>query len=366
MNFFKRYSLTNLIANSRFHPGRAGYDLFHARPHLLFILASLTLLLFLLVSPLLAQQAPDANVEFFIKSPEPGTPLTIGDQITLRLEITHPVGSRVVLPQLEPQWEAFEIINQTAPETIDNDNGTETTGKDIVVTLFQPGQYETPPLVVTHRQPDGTLEELASPIIPLNVTSVLTEDLELRDIKPQAELPLPPLWPRVLAALALTMFLTGLLFVIGLLLYHRWRKGAIPELVPAPFMDSRPPEVIAHAELDRIETLNLPAQNLIKEHYSLVAICLRAYIQGRYQIPAPEQTTSELRNAFGQVTLPARDVAGFMGLLSESDLVKFARYIPQADNVTQLINKARTIVDATTPVPELATTEAEPETEVMA
>jgi hypothetical protein len=300
--------------------------------------------------PTLAQ-APDAEVNFFVDPDQADNPFTVGDRIKLRLEVNHPSDSRVILPQLEPEWEGFEVVDQTPPETVDHDDGTATTGRDIVVTLFEPGQYQTPPLVVTHRKPDGSLEELAAPVIALKITSVLTDDLELRDLKPQAELPIPPLWPYVVGGLLAAILLAGLLFGVGMWAYHRWKMRPIPLEVPLPVIDTRPPEVIAHAELDRIEALDLPAQNKIKQHYTLVADCLRVYIEGRYFIPALEKTTTEVRSAFVKAGVPMREIGAFMTLLSESDLVKFARYNPSADEVSRLIGTARAVVDATTPLP---------------
>lgn len=306
--------------------------------------------------PVTAQTLPDAEVDFYVVRPDNAEdePLTVGDQIRLRLEVSHPSTSKVALPQLEKEWGAFEVLDQSAPETIDNEDGTATTGKDIVVTLFQPGRFQTPPLVITHRQPDGSVEELAAPVIPVRVTSVLTEELALRDLKPQAELPLPPIWPWVVGGLLLTMLLAGLLAGIGLILYHNRQRRLAGSELALPIIDTRPPEVIAHAELDRIEALNLPAQNQIKEHYSLVDTCLRRYIEGRYHIPALEQTTGEIRAAFRQSGVPTRAVNGFMIIFGESDLVKFARYMPPREDVRQIIGKARAIVDTTTPAPVIA------------
>ncbi len=350
----------NLIHNMQHVTGNR-YCVLHVAYQILNTILLLTLLTILLPFPV-AAQAPDAEVDFFIKSSDGDKALTVGDQITLRLETTHPADSRVVLPQLEEQWQAFEVISQSPPEIVDNGDGTATTGKDIVVTLFRPGQYQTPKLIVTHRQADGSVEELAAPVIPINITTVLTEDTELRDLKPQAELPIPPIWPWVVAGLLLAILAMGLLAGAALWLYHRWQKRVIPEPEPVLVIDTRPPEVVAHAELDRIEALNLPAYNRIKEHYTLVATCLRRYIEGRYQIPALEQTTSELRNAFRKSSsVSMQDISGFMSILSESDLVKFARYTPQADDINGLVNKARVVVDTTTPQPEpeLATTPEE-------
>jgi hypothetical protein len=52
-------------------------------------------------------------------------------------------------------------------------------------------------------------------------------------------------------------------------------------------------------------------------------------------------------------------------LWSESDLVKFARYVPQVDNVNSLINRARAVVTRTTPVVEPVQELTTPEAELM-
>jgi hypothetical protein len=273
----------------------------------------------------------------------------VGDRITLRLEVTHPLNSQVELPEVVEQWGPFEVLEQTEPEIVDNNDGTATSGKDIIVTVFEPGEFQTPSLVVTHRRADGSTEELGTPVIQLNITSVLTDDTTLRDLKPQAELPTPPFWPWLVAGLLLTMLLLGLLAGVALWLYDRRKRRAQLELAPAPFVDTRPPEVIAYEELDRIEALNLPAHNQVKEHYFLVDLCLRRYIEGRYDFPAMEQTRSEMQHSFRRTAALAEHVAEFMSLFVESDLVKFARYIPQADNIHSLTNRARGIVAMTTP-----------------
>jgi hypothetical protein len=46
-----------------------------------------------------------------------------------------------------------------------------------------------------------------------------------------------------------------------------------------------------------------------------------------------------------------RPVSSFMSVFAESDLVKFARYQPNFSEVGSLINRARAVVDVTTPAP---------------
>lgn len=341
------------MSGNRYHV--AGSTIYALRFATCYLLLATCYLLF--ASPAFAQAPTDAQVRFFVASPEPGQPLTVGDRIILRLEVNHPAGSRVELPKLDKQWEKFEVLDQSLPQDTSGSGGLVTTGQDIAVTLFEPGQYQTPALVVTHHKPDGAVEELAAPVIPLKVTSVLTDDKELRDIKPQVDLPVPPLWPWIIVGVWLALVLAVALTLLGMWLYRRWPRRSRPaEMDEEVFIDPRPPEEIAHTELDRIESLKLPAQNRLKEHYSLVADCLRLYIEGRYHIPALEQTTGEIQVAFKKAKTPPREAAAFSALFTESDLVKFARYLPQANEAAGLVNRARTIVDATTPAPETEVT----------
>lgn len=299
-----------------------------------------------------AQSPDDADVNFYVVPSEENAPLTVGDRITLRLEVTHPPDSRVQLPQIEEEWGDFEVISQTGQDTVTRDDGTAVTRKDIVVSLFAPGQFQTPPLVVTHRKADNTFEELGAPVIPLTIDSVLVEgDDQLRDLKAQFTLPVPPTWPLVLAGLLLGVALAAGLLYVGQWAYSRWWQKSPVFDAPLPVIDARPPEVIAYAELDRIEALNLPAQSQLKLHYSLVANCLRDYIERRYQIPALEQTTDELHVAFRRSTVPVEFAGRFLSLFNLSDLVKFARFNPGPAEADQIVSHARALVTDTIPVP---------------
>jgi|GEM_PF-649098 len=330
------------------------------------LLLSCGLLLSYFAIPASAQTF-DAKVDFYAVAPEDGKPFTVGDQITLRLEVRHPVDSRVTLPNVPEEWEDFDVINQTEPVTVNNNDGTATTGKDIIVSLFEPGSYQTPRLVVTHFKVDGSSEDLGAPVIPLTIESVLVEgDTELRDLKTQAEMPVPPIWPWIVVGFIVVLVLVGLLIGAGLWVYHR-RKQQIAMPVPLiPTVDNRPPEMIAFSELDRIEALNLPAKDQFKEHYTLVTDCLRRYIEGRYKIPALERTTNEMKTSFAGSSTPTERVRDFMNVFMESDLVKFARLRPSTYEAYELIPTARTIVEITTPIPEPLDDTLETEPEVVA
>ena len=303
-----------------------------------------------------AAQSFDAKVSFFYVPPPDDEAFHVGDRITLRLEVRHPADSYIEMPTLPEgeEWGDFEVVSQSEPEVSRRGDNVAITHKDIVVTLFEPGQYQTPRLLVNHRLADGTSEELAAPVIQLNIDSILVEDdTDLRDIKEQATLPVPPIWPWVLLSILVALPIAGLIAAGGFWLYHRLkqRNQLIDMPLPVP-IDTRPPEVIAYAELDRIEALNLPAKEQYKDHYTLVTECLRRYIEGRYPIPALERTTDELRLTFAHSASIKDQRRKFIEIFTESDLVKFARFRPQLEDAYELIQKARKIVQTTTPAPE--------------
>ena len=107
---------------------------------------------------------------------------TVGDPIELNLQVTHPAGTQVILPQLAAAWGDLEVREQQPAQTTPNADGTLTTAQTIVATLFAPGDFSTPPLAVTVSDATGQLSQAVAAPTALTIGSVLAaEDVELRD-----------------------------------------------------------------------------------------------------------------------------------------------------------------------------------------
>jgi len=272
--------------------------------------------------------------------------LTVGDPVQLTLVVTHPAGYQVIVPQLDPVWGDFEVRRQSPATTTVNDNGTATTRQTIEVTLFRPGDFVTPELPLTISDGAGHVMEAVAPSVSLTVTPTLTEeDNELRDLKPQAALSVPPLWPWVLGGL----LLAGAAGAAGWWAFRRWRGKPFGR---AAVVDNRPAWQVALDELARIESLGLLEQGRFKEYYSLITDCLRAYLEGQFDLRALERTTSELKAALRQSDLEPEPVRQLLALFAESDLVKFAKFTPQVPAARQAMARAQAFVDQTRPQPE--------------
>jgi hypothetical protein len=271
--------------------------------------------------------------------------LTVGDPVQLSLEVTHPAGYQVIIPKLEQMWGEFEVLGQSQATTSANDDGTETTRQIIEATLFNLGEFETAPLPLTVTDGAGQVIEEVVPAISLAAIPTLAEDdNNLRDIKPQAGLAVPPLWPWIAGGLAAAV----LAAVAGWWAYRRW-QGKPFGLAP---VDNRPPWQVAFDELARIEGLGLLENQRFKEYYTLVTDCLRNYLEDQFDLRVFDRTTSELKPILRQSDLAPEHTRRFLDLFTESDLVKFAKFTPDRDAAWQLVGEARSLVDLTRPVPE--------------
>jgi hypothetical protein len=307
-------------------------------------LLAASLLLIILLTGLVGPALAAGGVE--VKLTPSQEQLAVGDPVELTLEVNHPAGYQVIIPKLDQNWGNFEVRSQSQAATIANPDGTETTRQTISVTLFDLGSFETPALPLTISDGSGQVTAATAPAVSLTVKPLRVEqDTTLRDIRPQADMAIPSMWPSILTGFVVV----AVVAVIGWWLYRRWRaKRGL-----APLADNRPPYQIAYTELDRIAGLNLPGRGRFKEHYTLVTDCLRTYLEQQFRLHAFDRTTAELRVELKQSSVALDHTRRFIDLFSESDLVKFAQLTPEVDEARQLIDEARSLVSLTKPQPEL-------------
>jgi hypothetical protein len=269
---------------------------------------------------------------------------TVGDHIPLRLTATFPAGIDVTLPEFPQDWDPFEVQEQSLSKVSANADGTRSVSRSVKVTVWAPGEYRTLPVTVRFKDTDNQLHEILAPQLAITVISVLeNRDAQKRDLKAQATLTPPSAVPWVLGGLLLATIMGALAWV----LVPRMRRH-VPSPAPVPHPGEwRSPTETAHTELDRISALDLPLRGELEQHYSLVADCMRKYAEERYAISAMDQTTDELTSALRRAQVSRLHVGLFHNLLSEADLVKFARFRPSMAEAQGIVVRARQIVDET-------------------
>jgi hypothetical protein len=125
----------------------------------------------------------------------------------------------------------------------------------------------------------------------------------------------------------------GSLLLIGLIAFvfyciSRRRKNK-PLFFPAK--PAEPAHIVALRELNLIKTEKLWSTDKHKHYHTTLTNIIRQYIESRFGLYAMEQTTDEIIQSFRNENIISKELLSELSdNLSLSDLVKFARYTPQA------------------------------------
>jgi hypothetical protein len=109
--------------------------------------------------------------------------------------------------------------------------------------------------------------------------------------------------------------------------------------VPDPFERAR-------ARLQDIERSGAAAPGEAARRYAAVVDTLRAYLDEAHGIPAPMRTTGELLAALPTALTRAGLGTRFATLVTEADLVKFARARPDAAAAEEVAHRALMLLEA--------------------
>ncbi|MDE0221336.1 MAG: hypothetical protein OXJ90_18860, partial [Spirochaetaceae bacterium] len=130
----------------------------------------------------------------------------------------------------------------------------------------------------------------------------------------------------------------------------RWRRRVAAGR-PVPV---EPPGVVALRALDELERDEALKADLDR-FYVTVSSILRVYLEGRFGLRAPEQTTEEfLAAAEAEPAFDREQQRTLRAFLAACDAVKFARARPSAGQTGRIIDTARGFVLATADAAEAA------------
>ncbi len=151
----------------------------------------------------------------------------------------------------------------------------------------------------------------------------------------EAELrPLKPIFPFLGNRWPLILMILALMLIAGYLLYH-YRDRFFPRQNP----DKKPGESVEpfhnpvdelHRELKRIEETFSKPERKAKRYYTELTDAIRSYIEQVHGFPALESTTFELVDSMRSNRFDEEVFRLAEQILQEADLVKFARYKPNA------------------------------------
>jgi hypothetical protein len=149
----------------------------------------------------------------------------------------------------------------------------------------------------------------------------------------------------------LTAFIAAAVIWGAIILFKRLRKKKeAPEIVKNP----DPAHIIAFRELEKLRLEELWQKGEIKQYYTRLTEILRLYLENRYGVCSLEMTTHETLDALVKTGF-RRDASYniLKNILTGSDLVKFAKYKPEATEHEEHFQNSWKFVENTKKVEEL-------------
>lgn len=181
----------------------------------------------------------------------------------------------------------------------------------------------------------SNLTETKTPPLPLEIKPLYNpkETDQIRDIAPIIKF----LW-------WLNLLMLILLSVIIYLIYKKILKNKQKNNIQINLQDTRTPYQRAKDKLKELTSKRLLEEDKIKEYYIELSDIVRVFIEEEFKIPATQMTSNEiikkLKNDFKiEIIIALRE------FLEISDLVKFAKYIPQIERINKNTKDAENIIE---------------------
>lgn len=251
------------------------------------------------------------------------TTIHIGDRIRYAVNVKAPKGMEVEFPKFESgRIGVFEI----------KDSGRTW----CILTAYSVGKHTIPPIDIKYREAGAKdWDVVKTGEISVTIESVLPKDGAAKDIK-DIKGPISFFemnW--VYAALPVAILTVC---VLAFIIYKKIKTKSSVRL----------PHELALEELKTAKGLLSRSGINVKEYYGRVSDCVRRYIEASFKIRAPEMTTEEfLLSAKDSASLAPGQKDLLREFLRSCDLVKFAKYAPESDEIESIFVNAVKFIEET-------------------
>lgn len=269
----------------------------------------------------------------------------IGDQIKFTVTVDKPEGLKLALPAFRDTiTNHIEIL---AGPFVDSSrqNGRMRIIQKYLVTSFDSGRYQVPP-VFTEMKNESGLKRFYSDYSLLEVIRVKIAPADTATkifdiIKPyKAPVTLGDVMPWVLIAIVVAALVW--------LAYRYYKKYMASDHETEAIVIPDPAHITAFGELEKLRDEKLWQNGEIKLYYTRLTEILRQYLENRFGVFSLELTTSETLDALYKTGFKKDGTYNQLkGVLTNADLVKFAKYTPEPAEHESVFNDSWNFVNAT-------------------
>lgn len=289
----------------------------------------------------LPANAPTVTAKFIPDS------IGIGDLFKLQVEVTRDVMQVVEFPDFDNDMlaEIIEIIDPGQVDTVSRDGRKLKLRREYLLQTFEDGYYNLGkfPMIYLDKNIIDTLWSVDSMLIMIGTYEIDTTTQTIYDIKSPLRSPLK--FGEISGYIIWGLVGLGLLCVLGWYIFTKRRNLS---LLGKP-KEIEPPHVVAIKALENVHNQKLWQNSKHKLYYTRITDILREYIEKRYSIHAMEMTSDEIIEAMAERGLQVKSFEDLKEILKTSDLVKFAKYVPDADFNELVFTNSYYFIEATKP-----------------
>lgn len=235
---------------------------------------------------------------------------------------------------------AFEILEEFK-DTTKLKNNTQHWEGVYKVTIWDSGNFILPGPFITINDSTIYFKDVS-----IEAMLVLPKkDLDLYDIRENyADIPDKPF--SILEFLGKWWWAILIVLIIATILFLRSRKKEVEE-EPKRYISLKQRTIIA---IEALEEEKLWERDKLKEHFVELSYILRSYLTTRYNISLLEKTTRQSKIILSEKGLNDDTIELIIRILSQSDMVKFAKSKPDPIEILRISNFAKQIVAETSPL----------------
>ena len=291
-----------------------------------------TYILVLIVALVSGLQAADITVESALDRNK----AYIGDRLNYELNITADSALQIDTVAPENLMGDFKVLNwQLKQDTIvDGQRRMQFSG---VITTFETGKVVIPAFPVKYKIPPDQIDSIFTDSIEVSIVSLMLDDstADIHGLKGVKAFGGRLTW--------IFYLIPAVIVITALIVWLIMRKKKGEEYYETAALLS--PWDEARASLIRLKEQSPEP----KPFYLAFSEIVRRYLQRRFAISALDMTTYEIVQVSGEINIDPELKTNLIKMLEHSDLVKFAKLIPSADQIDSDLKGAWSFVESTTP-----------------
>ena len=263
---------------------------------------------------------------------------TIADKVSLEIKMLSEENYTITPPTFEKTIGKFEILDSTISQPELTTTGALSQTHTYRLEPFLSGEYTIPSMKFAFQDTQTQeVHEIETEEIVLQVRSLITEakDLALHEIE------LPVALPKPKKDFTLSFVFLGVIVLLVVLAYFLYKKMPKKEKIEKRI----PAHEQALSDLEKLQKNGHPEEGEVKEYYQKISDILRTYIENRFGLQAPEQTTEEfLENLRSSSSFEQDHQSLLKNFLKHCDLVKFAEHTPQEDDIQSTFDSCKSFI----------------------